>query len=76
MISMSIFLIINLYLHRCKREIHNCLTAARALREDEARLDRESMELADKAERLEMEARRLDEEADRLDREAGSSKRW
>ena len=55
---------------------HHCLTTARMLREDEARLDRESMELAEKGERLELEARRLDEEADRLEREAGPSSGW
>ena len=46
------------------------------LREDEARFERESMELAEKGERLDMEARRLDEEADRLEREAGPSSGW
>ena len=46
-----------------KREIQNCLTAARNLREEEARLDREAEEKEEKADRLEMEAKRLDEEA-------------
>jgi len=53
-----------------KREIQNCLTAARNLREEEARLDREAGEKEEKADRLEMEAKRLDEEAVRLEREA------
>ena len=52
------------YLHfRYKREIGNCLTAARNLRAEEARMDREACEKAEQAERLEREARALDEEA-------------
>ena len=40
------------------------------LRDEEARLDRESAEKEELAERCEREARLLDEEADRLAREA------
>ena len=40
------------------------------------RQDRESMELADKGERLEQEARRLEAEADRMEREAGPANGW
>lgn len=57
-------------LERYKREIGNCLTAARSLRAEEARMDREAYEKAEQAERLEREARALDEEAARLEREA------
>ena len=56
---------------RYKRESENCLTAARNLTAEEARMDKESCEKAEQAERLEREARALDEEAARLEREAG-----
>ena len=46
------------------------MTAARNLRAEEARMDREACEKAEQAERLEREARALDEEAARLEREA------
>ena len=52
-------------LERYKREIGNCQTAARNLREEEARLDREAGDKEEKADRLEMEAKRLEEEAAR-----------
>merc|ERR1719410_483058 len=55
-------------LERYKREIGNCLTAARNLREEEARLNREAGDKEEKADRLEMEARRLEEEAARSER--------
>ena len=58
------------YILRYKREIGNCLTAARSLRAEEARMDKEAYEKAEQAERLEREARALDEEAARLEREA------
>ena len=58
------------YIFRYKREIGNCLTAARNLRAEEARMDREAYEKAEQAERLEREARALDEEAAKLEREA------
>ena len=48
----------------------NCLTAARNLRLEEARMDKEACEKEEQAERLEREARALDEEAARLEREA------
>ena len=58
------------FLFRYKREMANCLTAARNLRLEEARMDREASEKAEQAERLEREARALDEEAAKLEREA------
>ena len=70
------FKISDCFCFRYKREIHNCLSTARVLREDEARLDREASEKEELAERLEREARMLDEEADRLQREAGPSSKW
>ena len=48
----------------------NCLTAARNLRLEEARMDKEACEKEEQAERLEREARALDEEAAKLEREA------
>ena len=62
--------IIFTHIFRYKREIGNCLTAARNLRAEEARMDREAYEKAEQAERLEREARALDEEAAKLEREA------
>jgi len=57
-------------LERYKREIANCLTAAKNLRAEEARMDREACEKAEQAEKLDREAKALDEEAARLEREA------
>ena len=59
-----------IHIFRYKREMANCLTAARNLRAEEARMDREANEKAEQAEKLEREARALDEEAARLEREA------
>ena len=61
---------------RYKREIANCLTAARNLRAEEARMDQEAYEKAEQAKRLEREARTLDEEAARLEREARQGGSW
>ena len=61
---------------RYKREIGNCLTAARNLRAEEERMDKEAYEKAEQAERLESEARALDEEAARLEREARQGGGW
>ena len=47
----------------------NCLTAARNLRAEEGRMDREASDKAEQAERLEREARALDQEAATLERE-------
>ena len=55
---------------RYKRERENCLTAARNLTAEKARMDRERVEKEEQAERLEREARALDEEAAKLEREA------
>ena len=52
-------------LARYKREVENCQTAARNLREEEARYDREAGDKLEKAEKLEAEARQLDQEATR-----------
>ena len=48
----------------------NCLTAARNLRAEEGRIDREASDKAEQAERLEREGRALDQEAATLEREA------
>jgi len=52
-------------LERYKWEIGNCQTAARRLRDEEARLDRESNEKLDLAERAEAAAKQLEQEAAR-----------
>lgn len=58
------------FLFRYKREMANCLTAARNLRLEEARMDKEACEKEEQAERLERQARALDEEAAKLEKEA------
>ena len=58
----------------CKSSLK--ILAARNLRAEEARMDREAYEKADQAERLEREARALDEEAARLEREARQGGSW
>merc|ERR1712130_19636 len=63
-------------LERYKWEIGNCQTAARRLRDEEARLDRESNEKLDLAERAEAAAKQLEQEAARLEREAASGSSW
>jgi len=63
-------------LERYKREVANCLTAARSLRAEEERLDHEAAEKEEQARRLEQEATSLDQEAARLEREAGPVSGW
>lgn len=58
------------FLFRYKREMANCLTAARNLRLEEARMGKEACEKKEQAEKLEREASALDEEAAKLESEA------
>ena len=59
------FIISGTKLAALKREVQNCKTAARNLRDEEARLDREASDKEELAIRLEGEAKRLEEEAAR-----------
>ena len=58
-------------LERYKREIGNCQTAAREMRDEEARLERLHDRYIELAEKTERQARAAEEEAERLEREAG-----
>ena len=58
-------------LERYKREIGNCQTAAREMRDEEARLERIYDRYMEEAEKAERQARLAEEEAARLEREAG-----
>ena len=58
-------------LGRYKREIGNCQTAAREMRDEEARLERLHDRYLEEAEKAERQARVAEEEAARLEREAG-----
>ena len=58
-------------LERYKREIGNCQTAAREMRDEEARLERIYDRYMEEAEKAERQARVAEEEAARLEREAG-----
>ena len=57
-------------LERYKREIGNCQTAAREMRDEEARLDQLHTRYMEVAEEAERKARVAEEEAARLEREA------
>ena len=59
-------------LERYKREIGNCRTAAREMRESEARLEGLYWQYLEEAEKAEAQARMADQEAERLEREIGS----
>jgi len=63
-------------LERYKREIGNCQTAARQLRDEEARLDNEAYQKFKMAEKAEAAAKQLEQEAERLEREAKSGSAW
>ena len=60
-------------LERYKREIANCQTVARQMREEEARLDTLHDRYIDEADRAEEQARLADQEAERLERELATS---
>ena len=60
-------------LERYKREIGNCQTAAREMRDEEARLATLHDRYMDEADRAEQQARLADQEAERLERECATS---
>ena len=60
-------------LERYKREIGNCQTASREMRQEEARLESLHDRYLEEAEKAERQAAMAEQEAERLEREAGPS---